>query len=126
MQQPRSALQCRDASRVSDAPRGGVKGWIRGRPRVRPRAENALVASVNRVFLLGVVATPPAERGSAVEFLLGVPEDYWRGGLDPGRMCNDQFPSTVPPNPFALSENVMLVHGTVSESVVNVSCPLLK
>jgi len=33
------------------------------------------VASVNRVFLIGVVATPPVERAGAYEFLLGVPEE---------------------------------------------------
>jgi hypothetical protein len=33
------------------------------------------MASLNRVFLIGVVATPPADRRDACEFVLGVPEE---------------------------------------------------
>lgn len=31
------------------------------------------MASLNRVFLIGIVARPPADRGDACEFVLGVP-----------------------------------------------------
>jgi hypothetical protein len=33
------------------------------------------MASLNRVFLIGVVATPPADRRDVCEFVLGVPEE---------------------------------------------------
>jgi hypothetical protein len=33
------------------------------------------VAAVNRVYLMGVVATPPGHRGDAWEFVIGVPEE---------------------------------------------------
>lgn len=33
------------------------------------------MATVNRAFLIGVVATPPVTRGRACEFVLGVPEE---------------------------------------------------